>query len=182
MADDTEFQSIWVNAMTEYERDTGRNLKIDPRVQDLTNIEDLLSEIQDSEQRFKDFRASQPKLWRTLRHCMTPVQLVAGLLQDSLGSTPYAPLSILFGAMLYMVKVCSVLGSISDIARALTPLGREWRAGLLQQHRESSAPATRFHGSIARICQVSTRCESAETADRHPEHVRLLLRNWQSHD
>ena len=134
MADETEFQSIWVDAMADYERDTGRNLKIDPKVQDLTNIEDLLSEIQDSEQRFKDFRASQPKLWKTLRRCMTPVELVASLVKDSLGSTPYAPLSILFGAMLYMIKVCSVLGLIGDIAHALTPLGREWCTGLLQQH------------------------------------------------
>ena len=177
MSENTEFQRIWTEALVEYERDTGRDLKIDPNVQNLANIEDLLSEIQGSEQRFKDFRARQQKLWSALRRCMSPVELAASLVKDALGSTPYAPINVLFSAILYLVKVRSALRSALGDVRALIPVGGEWRDGVLQQYRESFASTTRFHGSIAGICQAQTRCKPAEKADCHPEHVCLHFRS-----
>lgn len=131
MSEDTEFQRIWAEALAEYKRDTGRDLKTNRTLFTLEDLEDLLSEIQRSEQRFKYFRARREKLWSTLRRCMSPVELAASLVKDSLGSTPYAPISVLFSAMLYLVKVRFTIQVALGTVRLLIPAGGEWRNGLL---------------------------------------------------
>lgn len=105
MAEDTEFRQIWANAFDIYKKKTGRDIKHDSVLRNLSSTKDLLAEINDEEQKFSDFRKKKEKLFSVLSATMKPVELLGGLTQDTLTLTPFSPCSQILEAALFLVRV-----------------------------------------------------------------------------
>ncbi|KAI6282349.1 hypothetical protein MCOR27_003752, partial [Pyricularia oryzae] len=109
MATEPELSEMWASALAEYERDTKRALdrKMLERMRDVLTPDDLLTEIEASDQAFRDFRNKRGGLWRKLSAFVPP--LVAAL---KIGITPLSasadavgiPASAVFGALLHLVR------------------------------------------------------------------------------
>lgn len=105
MAEDTEFTQIWADAFNIYQEKTGRDIKRDPTLRMLHTTDDLLTQIEQREQKFEEFRNKKGKLWSVLRTAMKPVELLGGLTQGALTLTPFSPASTVLGAVLFLVGV-----------------------------------------------------------------------------
>lgn len=124
MAEDTEFRQIWANAFDIYKKKTGRDIKHDSVLRNLSSTKDLLAEINDEEQKFSDFRKKKEKLFSVLSATMKPVELRGGLTQDTLTLTPFSPCSQILEAALFLVRSARGVSSAYDcIANLLGQLG-----------------------------------------------------------
>ena len=101
----TDFDDLWRDAFDAYQRETGRPLLREHVLQTLHSPDDLLNEIESQSQEFGGWRSKNRKLWTTLSTLLVPVTALGGLAQDAVSLTPFAPASVVLGAVLYLVKV-----------------------------------------------------------------------------
>ncbi|TLD28206.1 hypothetical protein PspLS_03751 [Pyricularia sp. CBS 133598] len=119
MATEPELSEMWASALAEYERDTKRALdrRMLERMRDVMTPDDLLTEIEASDQAFRDFRNKRGGLWRKLSAFVPP--LVAAL---KIGIAPLSapadavgiPASAVFGALLHLIKTCENVTNAFD--------------------------------------------------------------------
>lgn len=105
MSAENSFEEFWLEAVAKYEKSTNRKLTHDSVFSRLRTVEDLQTEVENEEQRFKDFRTEHRKVYSVLAKCFRPIQDLVKVVQAGLGSTPYAPAVIVLGAASYLLKV-----------------------------------------------------------------------------
>lgn len=75
--EDAQFTDIWSEAFDNYQRSTGRDIRVDPAVKSLRNTDDLLNKIESEHKNFDTFRNKHSKLWNTLNAAMRPIDLLS---------------------------------------------------------------------------------------------------------
>ncbi|TLS24871.1 hypothetical protein PpBr36_08603 [Pyricularia pennisetigena] len=119
MATESELPEMWASALAEYERDTKRPLdrKLLERMRKVTTPEDLLAEIEASDQAFGDFRNKRGGLWRKLSGFVPPLVAALKLVVVPLGASADVvgfPASAVFGALLHLVQSCQNVSDAFD--------------------------------------------------------------------
>jgi hypothetical protein len=105
MADAEDFEQLWRDAFDAYEKETDRKLDHDGSLRKLRSVNDLLEQIESEGRVFIDWRNKHRKLWSSLTTFLTPITTISSVAKDALANTPYAPVSVVLGGVLYLVKV-----------------------------------------------------------------------------
>ncbi|KAL5872412.1 hypothetical protein ACKVWC_008044 [Pyricularia oryzae] len=119
MATEPELSEMWASALAEYERDTKRALdrKMLERMRDVLTPDDLLTEIEASDQAFRDFRNKRGGLWRKLSAFVPPLVAALKIVITPLSASADAvgiPASAVFGALLHLVRSCENVSNAFD--------------------------------------------------------------------
>ncbi len=72
-----------------------------------TTPKDLEQLIQNRKDKFSHWRNPKdyPKLWTNLHTCVKPLSRFGDFIKAGLGLTPFAPASVIFGAIVYLINV-----------------------------------------------------------------------------
>jgi hypothetical protein len=68
------------------------------------DLEELIQDRQDEFSRWRNPK-DHPKLWTNLHTCVKPLSRLGDAITAGLGMTPFAPASVLFGAIVYLIDV-----------------------------------------------------------------------------
>jgi Cdc6-like AAA superfamily ATPase/uncharacterized coiled-coil protein SlyX len=110
----TGFEPLWTKATQVYEQATGRILANDDTFAKITNLEELQKTLASQEKEFVDFRAQHKHLADKLSLCFTPLVPLLDLASKAIGATPYAPVSVAFGATAHLVRACATVTKSYD--------------------------------------------------------------------
>ena len=114
MSKPQEFSALWVDAVLQYERRTGRSLDRENQFREFQSLADLGSAIELEGNRFQKFRGERRKLYSALAKCIAPIEPVLQVVQKAIGSTPYAPASAVLGAASYLMLACGSVSAAYD--------------------------------------------------------------------
>lgn len=103
--DEQLFNNLWLDAFSNYHKQTDRDLRKEAILATIHTTDDLLKAIEQKQQDFEHFRHKRSKLWEILRLTMKPVELLSDVAKGILGLTPFAPASPFLGAVLFLIGV-----------------------------------------------------------------------------
>lgn len=135
----TELEKIWEEALDAYAQTTERpNQKSKNIFKKFHTSTELLSDldspntpenlqelIQYRKDVFVQWRnpKEHPKLWSNLQTCMRPLSKMGDMVQSALGLTPFAPVSTIFGAVVFLINSAQgVTDAYNYIAQLLAQL------------------------------------------------------------
>jgi len=127
MTPDESFQQLWGQALEDYFSSTKRSDE-DKRVLGSThNLDGLLARLLSDSQKFTGFREKHAKLRSVLNRIAQPVSLVSNLAAKAIADTPYAPASVVLGAIALLFRaaegVTQVYDSIEELFDKLSAYG-----------------------------------------------------------
>ncbi|KAI9833833.1 MAG: hypothetical protein M1826_006356 [Phylliscum demangeonii] len=102
-----QLSRIWDDALSLYTETTGINLH-DTRFPKPQSAEDLLNQLDRQQSTFADFRKKKAKIFNALSCFLTPVERLGKVASDG-ASTVFAPSLLIFGAVIYLINVCTTL-------------------------------------------------------------------------
>ena len=108
------FNSLWTDAVAEYEKQTDRRIDSDESFRNFKNLGDLEHAIEGGKERFETFRSEHRRVYSALKKCIAPMEPILDIVQKGIGNTPYAPASAVFGAASYLLQACSTVSKSYD--------------------------------------------------------------------
>ena len=103
------FNSLWADAVAEYEKQTDRRIDSDESFRDFDNIGDLEHAIERGKERFGAFRSEHHRVCSALKKCIAPMEPFLDIVQKGIGNSPYIPASVVFGAASYLLQACATV-------------------------------------------------------------------------
>ena len=91
MAKNEEFSQMWAEGFSTYEKETGRDLKLNPALRSLRTTDDLLAQIAKASESQGTFRSKHSRLWSRLRASVKPLELFGAVAKAAIGLSPFAP-------------------------------------------------------------------------------------------
>ncbi|MCJ1386684.1 hypothetical protein MMC17_009810 [Xylographa soralifera] len=110
---------IWRDAVVRYEKVTGRKLKQDSVFSKLRSLDEFGKEVDHLTEVFTEFRNEHGRFYSALRKCIKPLERITDLAQTAVGSSPYAPAAVVFGAAKYLIGTCDTVSAAYDGLEAL---------------------------------------------------------------
>ena len=114
MPEQGAFNSLWTDAVAEYEEQTGRSIDNDKSFREFENFRDLEDAIEGGKERFEAFRSEHRRIYSALKKCIAPMEPILEIVQKAIGNTPYAPASAVFGATSYLLQACATVSKSYD--------------------------------------------------------------------
>lgn len=114
MVEQGAFNSLWSDAVAEYEKQTGRSIDSDKSFREFENLRDLEDAIEGGKERFGAFRSEHRRVYSALKKCIAPMEPILDIVQKAIGNTPYAPASAVFGATSYLLQACATVSKSYD--------------------------------------------------------------------
>lgn len=114
MADQDIFNTLWIHAVSEYEKRTEREIDKDRTFRDIRRLDDLETVVEKESERFGDFRNENRKLYSAMAKSIAPMEPLLQIIQKGIGSSPYAPACVVFGAASYLMKACTAVSKAYD--------------------------------------------------------------------
>lgn len=114
MADQDIFNTLWTDAVSEYEKRTERKIDKDRTFRDLRRIDDLNTVVEEEAERFGDFRNENRRLYLAMAKSIAPMEPLLQIIQKGLGSSPYTPACVVLGAASYLMKACTSVSKAYD--------------------------------------------------------------------
>ncbi|KAL8911343.1 MAG: hypothetical protein Q9171_003470 [Xanthocarpia ochracea] len=108
------FDSLWADAVTEYEKQTDRKIDNDNAFRVFGSLEDLEGAIEKRKDHFDAFRSEHRRIYSALAKCIAPMQPLLEIVQKGIGNSPYAPASAVFGAASYLLQACTSVSKSYD--------------------------------------------------------------------
>lgn len=110
-----QFKVIWEEAVTKYEKLIGRTLSgpVETLVKQLESPENLVKHVEGEHQKFIDSRR-RSKLASRLKVFAKPIIALSTIAQSAIGLSPFAPASVIFGAIVYLVQATSGVSDAYD--------------------------------------------------------------------
>lgn len=105
---------LWAGAVVEYERQTERKIDSDHEFRDLQSLHDLKNKLDRETGRFNAFRSEHHRLYSAIAKCFQPMEPILSIVQETIQSTPYAPISAVFGAAKYLLQACDSVTKAYD--------------------------------------------------------------------
>lgn len=105
---------LWAGAVVEYERQTERKIESDYEFRNLQSLDDLKNKLDRETGRFNAFRKEHHRLYFALAKCFRPMEPILSIVQETIQSTPYAPVSAVFGAAKYLLQACDSVTKAYD--------------------------------------------------------------------
>ena len=109
-----ELAALWTECLEKYNASTKRKLWKDK--DKLMTFDDLKGEVEQSSQGFANTYGKQSAIWNTLESLSRPVVALSSVAQSAVGLTPFAPASLVFGAVMHLIKSAQkVKGSYDQV-------------------------------------------------------------------
>ena len=108
------FNSLWADAVAEYEKQTDRRIDSDESFREFENLGDLEHAINGGKERFGAFRSEHRRVYSALKKCIAPMEPILEIVQKGIGNSPYAPASVVFGAASYLLQACTTVSKSYD--------------------------------------------------------------------
>lgn len=108
------FNSLWADAVIEYEKQTDRKIDHDNAFREFKNLEDLERAIEKQKEHFGAFRSEHRRIYSALKKCIAPMEPLLEVVQKGIGNTPYAPASAVFGAASYLLQASTSVSRSYD--------------------------------------------------------------------
>ncbi|KAL9046447.1 MAG: hypothetical protein Q9214_000714 [Letrouitia sp. 1 TL-2023] len=114
MPEQGSFNSLWADAVVEYEKQTDRKIDHDDTFREFKNLEDLQRAIEKQKEHFGTFRSEHRRIYSALKKCIAPMEPLLEVVQKGIGNTPYAPASAVFGAASYLLQASTSVSKSYD--------------------------------------------------------------------
>lgn len=111
---ETDFRSIWERAVDKYDQQTHRKLVDDVTFREFETLEDFGRAIDERGLDFEHFRERHRKPLSSMMACFRPLIPILDAGKNPLGSTPFAPASVAFGAASHLLKTCESVSRCYD--------------------------------------------------------------------
>ncbi|KAL8833596.1 MAG: hypothetical protein Q9170_004179 [Blastenia crenularia] len=115
----SDFKAIWEEAFALYQQETKRDLKNNPILAHLRSTDDLLTQLESQEEKFKGFRDKKAKLWSVLRGTMHGVELLGKFAMSALTMTPFSYAAPALGAVFFLVTAAQGVSKAYDTILSL---------------------------------------------------------------
>ena len=114
MSDQDLFNSLWADAVEEYEKRTKRNVAKDEAFRKYRSIQDLEDPIKNEADRFDSFRNDHRKLYSAMAKSIAPMDPILQIIQKGIGNSPYAPACTVFWAAAHLLRACKTVSKAYD--------------------------------------------------------------------
>jgi len=114
MTSDESFQRLWAKALHDYFETTKRSDGDKQILRSIRGPDDLLAWLQSDSQKFAAFREKRAGLRRVLSRIAGPLSLVSDIAGKAIASTPYAPASVMLGAVGLLFRAAEGLTLVYD--------------------------------------------------------------------
>ncbi|KAL8780983.1 MAG: hypothetical protein Q9213_006212 [Squamulea squamosa] len=108
------FDSLWADAVAEYEKQTDRKIDSDNAFRVFGSLRDLEDAIEKRKDHFDVFRSEHRKIYSALAKCIDPMEPLLQIVQKGIGNSPYAPACAVFGAASYLLQACTSVSKSYD--------------------------------------------------------------------
>src|SRR5690348_7320748 len=119
MAASTEFDSLWKQAVQSYISSTGRTELESSILDSIHNPDDLLAEIERKNGKFIAFREKHSKFRNVLKCALIPVTAACDIANQILANSPYAPASVVLGAIASLIQSAGGVSQVYDCIERL---------------------------------------------------------------
>ncbi|KAL9614237.1 MAG: hypothetical protein Q9167_001258 [Letrouitia subvulpina] len=114
MPEQGAFNSLWADAVVEYEKQTDRKVDHDDAFREFKSLEELEYAIENQKEHFVTFRSEHRRIYSALKNCIAPMEPLLEIVQKGIGNTPYAPASAVFGAASYLLQASTSVSKSYD--------------------------------------------------------------------
>ncbi|KAF2235940.1 hypothetical protein EV356DRAFT_513513 [Viridothelium virens] len=115
MADQSELQIFWQDAIKAYKSEAEHSAATWNRSVPLNTPEDLANLIERQGQSFKDFRNKHRKVWSCLKRTLDPITTLGDIISVILGAVPVSvPATVILGSVLHLVSTCQDVANAYD--------------------------------------------------------------------
>ncbi|KAK3311713.1 uncharacterized protein B0T15DRAFT_83503 [Chaetomium strumarium] len=171
------FQTLWEQALEEYFATTKRTDKEKESIRSITDPEALLTRVEAGNKDFVGFRAKHTRLRDVLGRVTGFITIVAKVAANALQSGPLAPLSVVLGAISFLVKsaegVSTVYDSVEDLFEkifAFTSRLELYLVGKIQAKLQGLVV-----GTLVCILRITARAEKLVRDGRWKKYTQLLF-------
>jgi fungal STAND N-terminal Goodbye domain len=119
MAANSGFDSLWSQAVQSYISSTGRTDAENSILGNIHSPDDLLVVIGRDNDKFSGFREKRSKLYNVLKVALGPVSIASSLAKEAIASSPFAPASVILGAVALLIKSASGVSQVYDCIEKL---------------------------------------------------------------
>jgi adenosyl cobinamide kinase/adenosyl cobinamide phosphate guanylyltransferase len=133
---------LWAEAVEAYNQELGQESRMRDgivQLQHLSSVHDVETSIEEMDNRFDEFRQRQPKLWKTLKNFLKPLQVLLRTISEPLAqSTVGIPVSVIISAVVNLLQSCErVSASYDQVEEMFSHLG-----GLMSRLPRYDGPMT----------------------------------------
>ena len=177
MSQDLVFSTLWADAVTEYEKQTKRNISEDHVFREFQTLDDLQGAVEESRGSFDTFRSGHRRLFSGLAKVISPMQPVLDIIQTAIGSTPYAPAAIVLGGASHLLKSCGSVTKAYDGIEELFERVYDITVRLKSyEHRDiESSLRMKITDILAYILEIIGKAEALVKRGRVKEWVRNVF-------
>jgi fungal STAND N-terminal Goodbye domain/AAA domain len=109
-----QFKAMWEEAVKKYEKSIGRTLSGDETlIKQLESPENLAEHVKGEQKKFIESRR-RSELASRLKVVAKPIIALSTVAQSAIGLSPFAPASVIFGAIVYLVQATSGVSDAYD--------------------------------------------------------------------
>ncbi|KAJ5093886.1 hypothetical protein N7456_009747 [Penicillium angulare] len=149
-----QFSSIYQHAEARYQEIT--DAKVDAKfLRKIQTIEDLVQEIETQNDGFKSFREYRGKLFSSMRLALHPIETLGNMAAGG-ASTVFAPSSVVFGAVTYLIDAAKGVSSSYDAIEELMKSLKEFtvRLKIYSQERISEDMSERLIDVLVTLMEI----------------------------
>lgn len=114
ISNNAELDERWNQALESYLASTERGPEDRAVLKNLHSADDLYHQLEANHRKFRDWRNKHSKLFSALSKSVKPFVLVSGVAQCSVSPTPFAPVSAVLGAVLFLVAAADGVSEAYD--------------------------------------------------------------------
>jgi hypothetical protein len=114
MSTKQDFDDLWEEARDKYIESTGRTLSEQDLLEQLKSPDDLEKQLEAERNKFASFRAKHGKLTGRLKKAINPFTVLSSAASSAISLSPFAPASIIFGAVVFVVKAADGVSEAYD--------------------------------------------------------------------
>ena len=114
MSDHSDFETLWEDVLDKYIDSTSRTQAEQELLKAIKSPEDLETRLQRNKEKFTSFRSKHGKLSRGVQKVLRPFTTLSTVASSALSLTPFAPASVVFGAVVFIIEAADGVSEAYD--------------------------------------------------------------------
>lgn len=114
MSDHSDFETLWEDVLDKYIDSTSRTQAEQELLKAIKSPEDLEKRLQRNKEKFISFRSKHGKLSRGVQKVLRPFTTLSTVASSALSLTPFAPASVVFGAVVFIIEAADGVSEAYD--------------------------------------------------------------------
>lgn len=114
MSDHSDFETLWEDVLDKHIDSTSRTQAEQDLLKAIKSPEDLEKRLQRNKEKFTSFRSKHGKLSRGVQKVLRPFTTLSTVASSALSLTPFAPASVVFGAVVFIIEAADGVSEAYD--------------------------------------------------------------------